>query len=916
MSEKINPIQINILLGIPKGVDQNSSKISQISQIHLLPAPNYLILGGSSAILPKNLQGFVCNTDPSQPLFSDISTELEEEQISITWKEQVDMPNLESNSFYLGSKNDLFEGLKKFQREEAYSLNISSQQISISTISLHGLFNAFQTLKQIINNGKNLNESPDSTNIILPTLDIFDWPSLEVRGIADDVSRGQIPTVESAKRFIKEMSHYKNNYYALYIEDVFSCSSHPKIGEERGAFTPEELIELDKYAQSRFVTLFPIFETLGHMDNILTIPEYQELGEFPGAQSLAVSNGNIYPLLRDFIEELSPCFSSKIFHMGCDETFDLGHGCSKEITEVRGHDGVLLDHYQKVYNIAKENGNKQIMVYHDVALKYPSLLKLLPKDLIFMYWDYVPKKKFPNIIKIVDEGFPVIVSSSMLCWGRHFPDYQTASKNIINIIENAKSINRDVLNKYDFSQDAVMGQLNSTWGDFCNSNLRENNIYGAILSASASWTKDPLDYNLFLKDLGFLFYGLKSKEDNRLFVESFNNLNSLIDLYKRGPAIMPQNFYSNLFRHPFRKSAAKPLIKQYLQLNDKCEKILSDLEELSPKILRNEHYFQYLPFASKLAQTIAKKDMLTVNVNTQLKKYIKQKAPISNEVLRTDIISKIDAFNVEINEIIEEYEKLWIKCAKRPNLDYLLGRFNSLVGFLKEKKDQINESVAFIDPMIPSAYIWTWEKFSKPKSRYFRRTFNIENQILDAKVQVIAGNAATIYVNGQYVGEVQSRMSLSILAIKKSVQVFDITPYLQEGKNVIGVEANHYLESIAYFNLYLELKEKNSEGTGIISSILSDNKWIFNYGPFESAEWSTPDYKVDESKWQRVKVVGYPPALNLDIYRPKLLEGQRSYPEDLFGFTSSLYYMISLFMPKFVAKIVRFLSPKLWKFLG
>ena len=71
--------------------------------------------------------------------------------------------------------------------------------------------------------------------------------------------------------------------------------------------------------------------------------------------------------------------------------------------------------------------------------------------------------------RIMEAGFPVIVSPSMLCWSRHFPDYRSAAKNIINIIEAAKKLKNP----------NILGQMTSTWGDFSNHNLRENNLYGA-----------------------------------------------------------------------------------------------------------------------------------------------------------------------------------------------------------------------------------------------------------------------------------------------------------------------------------------------------------------------------------------------------------------------------------------------------
>ena len=60
-----------------------------------------------------------------------------------------------------------------------------------------------------------------------------------------------------------------------------------------------------------------------------------------------------------------------------------------------------------------------------------------------------------------------------------------------------------------------------------------------------------------------------------------------------------------------------------------------------------------------------------------------------------------------------------------------------------------------------------------------------------------------------------------------------------------------------------------------------------------------------EKKWKSVKVLGYSPKINSYISKPSLLDGERSYTEDIFGFKNR-YYFISLIFGKFLAKIIRF----------
>lgn len=170
-------------------------------------------------------------------------------------------------------------------------------------------FETFEATKLGKMDGKFVNSSP----YYLICGEILDWPDLLIRGISDDVSRGQAPTVQELKREMKLWSQYKINTYAMYIEDIIRTPSHPQIGADRGAYSSEEILEIVQYAKSRYITIFPIIETLGHMDNILTLPEYSSLGEFSGSHCLSIANGNIYPFLREYISEICAYFPKNIY---------------------------------------------------------------------------------------------------------------------------------------------------------------------------------------------------------------------------------------------------------------------------------------------------------------------------------------------------------------------------------------------------------------------------------------------------------------------------------------------------------------------------------------------------------------------------------------------------------------------------
>ena len=48
---------------------------------------------------------------------------------------------------------------------------------------------------------------------------------MRVRGISDDISRGQVSNIDNFRRIIKFLARYKMNVYQPYIEDVFKFKS-------------------------------------------------------------------------------------------------------------------------------------------------------------------------------------------------------------------------------------------------------------------------------------------------------------------------------------------------------------------------------------------------------------------------------------------------------------------------------------------------------------------------------------------------------------------------------------------------------------------------------------------------------------------------------------------------------------------
>src|SRR4029077_20840504 len=133
-------------------------------------------------------------------------------------------------------------------KAEGYVIDVTQSSVTVSGATDVGLFYGVQTLRQLVQNSP---LSPISSVWAphIPGVHIVDWPTMEWRGVHDDLSRGPIPTLDYIKKEIRTLAEYKVNMYSLYMEDVFAYKKHPLASPAEGAITADDIKELVKYAE-------------------------------------------------------------------------------------------------------------------------------------------------------------------------------------------------------------------------------------------------------------------------------------------------------------------------------------------------------------------------------------------------------------------------------------------------------------------------------------------------------------------------------------------------------------------------------------------------------------------------------------------------------------------------------------------
>jgi hexosaminidase len=366
---------------------------------------------------------------------------------------------------------------------EAYALAVTAGHILVWGATPAGLARGVQTLRQLLATAEGA----------LPAMHIADAPVLAWRGAMLDISRGKIPTLDTLKHCVDVLASFKLNVLQLYTEHSFASRRHPRIGLVWGSLTPEELVALDQYCRERYVELMPCLQSFGHLRRILDLPEYEHLAESEEHWSLAPTNEGSYTLLDDLYADHLACFTSRNFNVCSDETYDLGMGQSKELAERIGNGRLYLDHILRLHKLVEKYG-RTMMIWDDIFLNHPALVREIPKNVILLNWNYEAADDYPQVEGFHEAGLRQVVCPGTSSWNTLFPRLANSRANIRNFVAAGLRV-------------GAIGVLNTDWGDGGHANLLGSSWYGFAYGASEGWAPGVLTDDEFERRFTTLFFG-------------------------------------------------------------------------------------------------------------------------------------------------------------------------------------------------------------------------------------------------------------------------------------------------------------------------------------------------------------------------------------------------------------------------
>lgn len=236
-----------------------------------------------------------------------------------------------------------------------------------------------------------------------------------------DCSRNGVLTVETVKKYIRNLSMLGYKSMMLYTEDTYEIEGEPIFGYLRGRYTKAEMKEIDAYAKEWGIEMIPCIQTLAHLNSLRRwYTDYEEL--FDDDDILLVGDERVYALIDKMFKTMSECFSSRRLHIGMDEAHNVGRGVYMDKHGYRPTFDILSEHLQRVSEIAKKYGYTLLMwsdMFLNIANRERRRLDekgnaLIPQDVIdrvpdnvsVCHWDYgaFPTENYYHRFKM-HEGF-------------------------------------------------------------------------------------------------------------------------------------------------------------------------------------------------------------------------------------------------------------------------------------------------------------------------------------------------------------------------------------------------------------------------------------------------------------------------------------------------------------------------------
>ncbi len=272
---------------------------------------------------------------------------------------------------------------------EAYTLDISKAQITITAAAKEGLWYGLMTLGQLVQDALDQDAA-------LPLVSIKDEPALMYRAVHLDVKH-HLEKKEYYYQLMDRLAEMKINGVILEIEDKLAFQRQKKVGSS-DAWSIQEWKKLSEYAMARNIVISPLVQGLGHASFILKHDEYKDLRDDPESDwAFNPLDERTYEVQFDLYADALAAFPyAQYLHVGGDEVHTTGRGSGKSALELQ------LIWLNRVSEYADQKGLTPIF-WDDMPLKNAGVYgSIFNRNLSEAQVDSIWTVNEPNLNKYVD----------------------------------------------------------------------------------------------------------------------------------------------------------------------------------------------------------------------------------------------------------------------------------------------------------------------------------------------------------------------------------------------------------------------------------------------------------------------------------------------------------------------------------
>ncbi|MEK6649981.1 MAG: family 20 glycosylhydrolase [Bacteroidota bacterium] len=281
----------------------------------------------------------------------------------------------------------IFRQSSAVAQDEGYRLTATPSAVVVEARTGAGAFYGLQTLRQIL--PPDVEIAPRGRRVwSIPVAIVEDAPRYPYRGMHLDVGRHFFP-VSFVKRYIDLLAMHKMNRFHWHLtEDQgwrIEIKRYPRLTEvgawRRGTlighysdmphrfdstryggfYTQDEIREVVRYAQERFVTIVPEIEMPGH--SLAALSAYPELsctgGPFEPAMTWGVfddiycTKDSVFTFLEGVLTEVMDLFPGTYIHIGGDEAPKTRWSVCAQCSTTKAREGLKDDHELQSYFIRR-----------------------------------------------------------------------------------------------------------------------------------------------------------------------------------------------------------------------------------------------------------------------------------------------------------------------------------------------------------------------------------------------------------------------------------------------------------------------------------------------------------------------------------------------------------------------------------